>query len=285
MIRNVIAMLAFAVSMSACVAPQYVQFTQENAKKVQKVTARSVVIQDEVIAKADPSVAVSAALGGGLIGALVDASITRARQERLQTAMEKFYESVDDYDFRSEYWSQVSRHLKEQFPLKVTSITTTPRFDINVTKKIVQDLGPDEAYLSLFTEYYLSTDLRSVNVNTGVNLFMKGEPPVVIYRNTVTYQSPPVGNGGEESAKAWAADNGKLLYEKLKEGMTETLALLSIDLKNQTPAAANAEKINVKFNYGEGAGDRKTMEGTLVEKRGDRVVIRNAAGKLYSLLP
>jgi hypothetical protein len=44
--------------------------------------------------------------------------------------------------------------------------------------------------------------------------------------------------------------------------------------------------MNVNYNFGQGVpASRHSVQGTLIEKRGDRYIIRDAAGQLYSLLP
>ncbi|AIY40798.1 hypothetical protein LT85_1640 [Collimonas arenae] len=278
-------MATVAIGLAGCAAPQYIPLSQENAKKIQTVSARSLVVQDEVIAKADPST-VSAALGGGLIPALIDASITNSRQARLQVAMDSMYESLEDYDFRALYWPELTRQLHEQFPLKVTNVVTTARaMPAKEVLQVVQNLGDGEAQLFISTDYYLSTDLRSLNLVTSSALWIKGgQQPV--YKNLMKYQSAPLGNGSEQSAKAWGMDGGKPFFDKLKEGIQETLAMLAIDIKENAPASAQAEKIDVKFNFGENASpDRKSIRGTLVDKHGERVIVRGASGGLYSLLP
>jgi hypothetical protein len=241
------------------------------------------VIQDEVIAKADPSV-YGAAAGGGLIPALIDGAITRARQEHLQTAMNSFYETVDDYDFRARYWPQLKTQLQQHYPLKITEIVTTPRSLTNKSfQSMRQTLSADEAYLLLITDYSFSTDLRSLNVSTTAQLWDKAaEKP--LYKNRVNYQSEPLGDGNEKSALAWSEDHGKLFMAKLDEGIRETLAMLSLDVSD-TPSA-KSEKIDAKYNFGANApSSKKSMQGDLLERHGDRVVIRDSVGFLYSIKP
>ena len=282
MIQKAIFWIAAAISLSGCAIPQYVPLNQDNAKKIQKVDVRSVVVQDEIIAKADPST-ISAATGGGLIPALIDASITRARQERLQTAMESFYAVVEDYDFRSEYWPQLRTHLQENYPLKVVKITTTPRtLASKELQQIIPNLAPNEGYLSLLTEYYFSTDLRAVSVSTMAQLWTKNAQQPV-YKNRVTYQSSPLGSGGEQSALAWSENHGQVFYEKLKEGIRETLAMLSLDIDNNS-LPAKPEQINIKYNFGGNSpGNKQSIQGTVIARRGDRVIIRDSIGYLYSV--
>ncbi|PFH11431.1 hypothetical protein BCF11_3877 [Collimonas sp. PA-H2] len=285
MFRSIMTMMALAIGLAGCAGPQYIPLSQENAKKIQSVNARSLVVQDEVIARADPST-VSAALGGGLIPALIDASVTNARQTRLQAAMDAMYESLEDYDFRTIYWPELTRQLHEQYPFKVINVVTTARaMPAKDVLQQVQNLKDGEAELFISTDYYLSTDLRSLNIITASSLWTKGAQQPV-YKNFLKYQSAALGGGGEQSAKAWAADGGKPFFDKLKEGIDETLAMLSIDVKENAPASAKADKMDVKFNFGENASaNQKTVKGTLVDKRGERVIIRDAAGSLYSLLP
>jgi hypothetical protein len=280
-ILKIVAITGFVLGLVGCAIPGHIPLTQENANKVKTVNARSVVIQDEVIARADPS-NISAATGGGLIPALIDASITNTRQERLQKAMDAFYASIEDYDFRAEYSPRVISQLKTNFPLAVAEVTTTPRTLSNAEQvQLVQALKPGEAYLSLLTDYFLSTDLRSLNVSINASLWIKDQP-MPVYKNRVSYQSTPLGAGLEDSAKAWAADNGKSFYEKLREGITETLHMLVLDLERNAPASQPA-KVSVAYNHG--AGNLNSLQGTLVEKHGDRNVIRAVNGTLYSVKP
>jgi len=277
-----------ALMLTGCAAPQYIPLSDTAEKKIGQVSARAVVIQDEIIARADPS-RVSVALGGGLLPALIDASITKGRQDRLQSAMESFYATIEDYDFRGDYFPQVTRQLQDGFPFKVTRVTATPRpLSLKEQQQVIAELAADEAYLALFTDYYMSTDLRSVNVSTMAQLWLKGTGgahDLPVYKNRMTYQSTAQGTGGEQSLKLWASDNGKRFYEALREGMRENLAMLALDIKRTTPPA-KPEKFTAKYNFGEGASaNHQSIQGTLVERRGERYVIRDAAGHLYSLLP
>lgn len=269
--------------LAGCAMPAHIPLSQENAKKIQTVDVRSMVIQDEVIARADPST-VSLALGGGLIPALVDASITANRQDKLQSAMNSFYESIEDYDFRTVYWPQLTKTLREQYPLKVNDILTTPRgLGYAEEMQFPSTLPENRGQLVMATSYFLSSDLRTLNVATYVNLWLKGGTQPA-YRNSMTYQSSVQGTGGEQSAKEWGRDGGKTFIDKLNEGIRETLAMLSIDMKNNEPVPATAEKVTVKYNYGTArAPDGGNLKGTVVEKHGDRIILRNDAGQLYSV--
>ncbi|MFL9922625.1 hypothetical protein PQR62_00010 [Herbaspirillum lusitanum] len=285
MLKNICAMAAIAIGLVGCAAPAHIPLSEENAKKIQVVNVRSMVVQDEVIARADPS-NISAGMGGGLIPALIDASVTASRQEKLQTAMESFYESIDDYDFRSIYWSELSTELRERYPLKIKTIVTTPRgMSYRQEQALAPTLNDNEGEMLMATIYFLSPDLRTLTVSTRARLLMKGALDPV-YKNTFTYQSSIVGTGGEQSAKSWSEGGGKPFLEKLREGVHETLAMLTIDMKNNAPVPANAEKVTAKYNFGEiSSGDRNSVKGSLVEKHGDRIVLRNDAGELFSVLP
>lgn len=286
MFKHVFAAVIIAGGLVGCAVPGYIPLSQENSKKIQTVDVRSMVIQDEVIARADPS-SISAAAGGGLIPALIDASITAGRQEKLQSAMESFYESIEDYDFRAIYWPQLTKELREQYPLKIKTIVTTPRgIGYRDEQKYASTLEDSQAQMVMSTAYFLSSDLRTLNISTHVNLWMKGglQPA---YKNTMTYQSPIVGEGAEQSAKAWAQDGGKPFMDKLSEGIRETLAMLSIDMKNNVPVPvpATAEKVTVKYNYGDArSAANSNVKGSVIETHGDRVILRNENGQLYSVL-
>jgi len=277
---------AFAVGILAgCASPAHIALSQENFKKIQTVNVHAAVVQDEVIARADPSM-VSLAMAGGLIPALIDASITGKRQDRLQLSMNSFYESIEDYDFRAVYWPQLIKMLREQYPLKIDIIVTTPRGLGYAEQMQFQNTLPDnQAQMVMATSYFLSSDLRTLNVATYVNLWVKGGMQPA-YRNALTYQSSVLGEGGEPSAREWAKDGGKTFMAKVDEGIRETLVMLAIDMNSKEPVPATAEKVTVKYNYGVARGpDASNVTGTVVERHGDRIILRNEAGQLYSVLP
>ena len=86
-------------------------------QKLNEVKVLSVLPQDEVIVRAE-TYGASAALGGGLIGAMIDSKVAEGRQNTVQGMMASFYGSVDDFDYRPSFQKALSATLSTHMPGK-----------------------------------------------------------------------------------------------------------------------------------------------------------------------
>ena len=85
--------LSLAVLLSGCAGVNRVALN----KAPQKTETRLIIPSDEIIVRSEPS-NISAAMGGGLIPALIDASITASRQTKLEEVSNPFYTETSDID-------------------------------------------------------------------------------------------------------------------------------------------------------------------------------------------
>jgi hypothetical protein len=122
---RLVATLATVLLLSACAIPMRATLTPEQRGKISELNAHVVVVQDEVIAAVEAS-NVSGALGGGLIGAIIDSNVTSSRVKESQQALGSFYVAIEDVDYRREFNGSVEQGLAG-YPIKVGNITTTPR--------------------------------------------------------------------------------------------------------------------------------------------------------------
>src|SRR4051812_45088997 len=104
MLRKLTIAGSLAILLSACASPPRIALTPDVRQQISDVKAQAVVWQDELIVRAEAP-GVSAALGGGLLGAMIDSHIIEGRQNAVQGAIDPFYASIDDLDFRQQMWT------------------------------------------------------------------------------------------------------------------------------------------------------------------------------------
>ena len=88
MLTRTITAGALALVLGACASPTRVAFDPALRQKLVEVQVLDVLPQDEVIVRA-PAAGASLALGGGLIGAVIDSKIGESRQNELRATLEQ----------------------------------------------------------------------------------------------------------------------------------------------------------------------------------------------------
>jgi hypothetical protein len=269
--------------LGGCAVPMRVSLTPELRAKITELKAHVVVVQDEVIAAVQPS-NVSIATGGGLIGAMIDSSITNSRVKASQEVMGPFYALIEDVDYRKEFNEAIKRELAN-YPIKVAAIDTTPRAPSkDDLARMRGDLPPGQALLVISPRYYLTMDFRSLDVEAVVTMWSKdapanAQPAGLIERGVLYYQSQPLGPGGKESITQWGARNAAAFRATLRESIVETINLVLMDIDVNLPASKEPPK-SYAFNTGQKQGE---IKGQLVKETATRVTILGENKKLYSL--
>lgn len=271
--------VALAWVLGGCATPMRISLTPEQRAGIHEISARVIVVQDEVIAAVEPS-NVSQYTGGGLIGAMVDSSITNTRVKASQELMGPFYAEIENVDYRQEFNETIQRELAH-YPIQVTRFTTTPRTASTAElAKMRAELHPGEALLMIYPRYYLTMDFRNLDTQTVVNMWTRdsvGNNPVD--RGVLYYQSQPVGPGGKASIALWGAKNAAAFRATLRDSIVETMKLVLMDLDVGTPASP-AQAASFAFNTGQSQG---SIKGRVVAETGTRFTVLGDDKKLYSL--
>ncbi len=274
---RVYAVGALALLLSACVAPTRVMLAPEVKQQLTEVRAQSVVWQDEIIVKAEaPNV--SAALGGGLLGAMIDSSISEGRQNTVQGLIDPFYAAVDDVDFRPQLWNALDTAFKGDFAVKISGFSKTVAMPEHGAKAPA-GLASGQGYLQVRTEYTFTPDFARLNILTWATLW-KGGAEAPVYANTLFYQSAAVGSGNAASIQQWAADHGAQYRRALAEGAAETVAMLKLDLAANAAETAQAKTVVAKKIDGPVI---LNVSGPLLSEQKGRVIARHSDGHVYSL--
>ncbi len=281
---RLIAILSLALLLGACAAPMRSSLTPEQRSKITELSAYVFVVQDEVIAAVRPS-NVSVGLGGGLIGAMIDSSVTNDRVKESQQQLGPFYASIEDVDYRKLFNESLEQGLSG-YPIKVGKYTTSPRALSNA--KLLQlrnDLQPGQALLAISTQYSLSMDFRSFDSESVVTIWFKPDAADTnrpSQRGVLHYQSKLVGPGGKASLAQWSAQGAAVFRDVMRESIAETvrMAMLDIDIQATTAPVPPNDLKTFPFNFGEGKGE---VKGKILKKGDGRVVVLGENQKLFSL--
>ena len=261
--------------LSACAGPTRVALTPEVRQQLTDVSAKSIVWQDEVVVQA-ANPGVTAAMGGGLIGALIDSSISEGRQNAVHALVNPFYASVDDVDVRKDLWAALDSSFKGDYALKLNGFTKTA---LRSNKNPAADLPKGKSVLLVNTEYTLTPDYTRLNMTTWATVWQSGvDKPV--YLNQFIYQSSATGAGNAESIKQWSANKGERYRTVIAEGIAETIAMLKLDLASGATDPAQAKSVVLKKV--DGAATLNVTGSVLSEQTG-RVIARHTDGHVYSL--
>ncbi len=196
---------------------------------------------------------VTAAAGGGLLFALIDAGVNNARAKEAEKKIVPLREALVGYDF-----DPLAQHAS------TTTLTTLGWFDPKQVKLSKEETGDsllaalDAAGTSqlmvLRYSYETNADFSAVVVSLDASIVNKAvpagkksdarlAPKNLPYKQTMrSFVMLPDANPKDPDAnvKAWAADGGKLARAAVDRGVERCQALLSRSL---TQSAADAESI------------------------------------------
>lgn len=280
---RLVATLSIALLLGACAVPMRSSLAPEQRGKITELTAHVVVVQDEVIAAVRPS-NVSIALGGGLIGALIDSKVTNSRVNESQQLLGPFYAAIEDLDYRKEFNDSIERGLSD-YPIKVGKFTTTPRALSNAKlAQLRNDLRPGQALLVIVPRYTLSMDFRSFDSESVVTIWLKPEASdsrMPSQRGVLHYQSAPMGPGGKESLAQWSAQDAAAFRNVMRESISETVRMVMLDIDVASTTAEQPKDLQ-SFAFNTGSGNSE-IKGKVLKAGNGRAILLGTDQKLYSL--
>lgn len=241
-----------AVLLGACATPLPVHQALPDAVRNQ-VSSVDVVLpvkQSEIYVFV-PASNVSAAAGGGLLAALVDAGIDSIRNSKAEAAVKPLRDSIVDYSF--------DNSLRTDTAAALTKLTWTKAGDPVVIKEVTSQaldaaIAQSKADAVLFAnaDYHLSNDGYVLDVVVGASLFAKSDalkavgpsklktpisnPANTLYRNVITYESmAPMGtvDQRDKNIAIWSADHGAPMRSALTKGAAKLAQLLADDLQGE----------------------------------------------------
>lgn len=275
MLRFLLA-LSVPLLLGAC-APFHRPLAAADRHTVQEVDVRVVVAQESFMFSAQAP-GLSAATGGGLIGALIDSSVQQSRQKDMSAEVQAIVGPLLDYDYRAEAGLAANAMLAEPgaFPLKVRSSQVLAAMPLKAEQDAriaATKTGP--AYMVLLLQYALEPGLGAFTTRTSAILWQGGnkEPS---YRASAIFQTPIGGGTRATVIRRLTANDGQVLRSVMRDSMTQTLHLVAMDIAGARSGAVKTSRFNVN-------GSWVTLAGQGFDDQAGRVVFRDQDGAMYSL--
>jgi hypothetical protein len=229
-----LAILLPLVLMGACSAlPPFAPVPSDARDKIASTDVVVPIKQSEIYVFV-PASNVSAAAGGGLIAALIDAGVDAVRTKKAETAVTPLRDALVDYNFDDGFRDNLKAGLAGVGWLHVDTV--------HVVKTVTSDAldadlkgSKDEAVLFLGTDYNLDNDGNVLTVTVYATLFpnsdllkayVKGgtSKPLTatanaIYHDTLVFHRPLDGATDNRDANIakWSADKGAMMREALDD--------------------------------------------------------------------
>jgi hypothetical protein len=217
------------IALGAC-APFHKPLAPEARARITAVDLRVIVAQETFMFTAQ-SPNVSAAMGGGLIGALIDSSIQRSRQNEMASQIQATVGPLLDVDYRAEATAAVDAlQGNSAFPLKLSSAQVLAGMPGRRAHEArIAAAGTSPAYLLMWVHYELAPDLSVFSTRSTVQLWQDGtsEPT---YRVGVVYQTRLKGDTRDALMRRLTDHQSTRLRTLMRESMQESLRMVAADL-------------------------------------------------------
>lgn len=242
------------LGLSACVTPvaDHIAFAPSAHDAVVSTDVVMPISQSEIYVFV-PASNVGTATGGGLIGALIDASVDADRAKKSETAIKPLRDAMVDFDADSLLRDDLKASLSKIDWLHVSGVKVVKDASVLSTDKAVTE-SKGGAVLIVSADYHLSADGAELDVILSANMFAnnaglaalkskdaKGTPSDIhnaIYRNTVTFKATAPGATGNRDMNiaAWSTNQGEPLRAALKEGSARVARMMASDLEGEMTA-------------------------------------------------
>jgi hypothetical protein len=269
--------LAACALLAACASPYHQPLASENRQRIRALDIDMVVAQETFIyTAASPGVS-AAAVGGGvipaLIGAMVDSSVQKSRQEEIRSELQSALDRLLDLDPRAEA-RQVLPAALANFPLKAGAAQVLSRVPPKAQHEArVAATSNGNAYARMVMHYTLEPKSRTLTLRTHVAVWQDGKTQPS-YLGSMVYQ----GQATPGPATALAAG----VQEQVRLAMTDTLRMLAADLAAPPPSGGAAEKPKHTQQFMH-FGGKLPLNGERVPLDGPHAGLRDGSGILYSI--
>ena len=246
--------LLSALALTACVAvvPEHVALTAQARAGITSTEAVLPISQGELYIDV-PASNVSAATGGGLLPALIDAGIDSVRASNAAKAVRPLNDAVVDFNFDTVLADEVRKSMAGADGVHVDTV------------RVIKDASPasfdralaaskDGAVLLAITNYHLANDGGSLWIEVHAGLYRSGAGPKpagsgadspsapanALYRNTFWYtiNLPGASSNRDQNIALWSVDHGALLRTDLRRGALKLSEMMASDIQViDTPGA------------------------------------------------
>jgi len=229
-----------ALFLGGC-AQFHIPLAAENRARIAEVDVKVVVAQESFMFSAQAP-GVSAAMGGGLIPALIDASVQESRQKAMASEVQAVVGPLLDFDFRAEARQAVAQlNADSTFPFKIRSTEILAGMplpkDMTAMASATKN-GP--ASMILLLQYALEPGLSAFTTRTTVFLWQDGKADAASFRVASIFQTPLPSGTRQEIMKKLTADDGALLRSTMQASMSETFRMIALDFATASTPSKDA---------------------------------------------
>jgi hypothetical protein len=235
------------------------------------------VAQSEIGAGIQPST-ISAATGGGLLVALVDAGINNARAKTAEAAIVPVRDALTDFYFEQRAMA-ASEALAERAPWLGVTQTQLNKDPSNAAFSKALDAAPNPQQLTTTYDYLLDNNFRMAKLGVTVALLRKSLPKNgkagdrallsnAVFARTFVFVVP-LRNPTEEmhqNAALWAKDGGKPIEESLNKALQKAVVVMQKAFEHSEAQEQKVKAGKVERLYGGYVGRviETDADGTLV---------------------
>lgn len=264
-------LLAMACLLLAACAPMHHKPLSAEARSRIRDVHVQVVLPQEGFTFSAASPNVSAALGGGLIGALIDSGVQKSRQEGMRGKVQPVLDQLLDADFRTEARTVLAQAMAN-FPLaiakaEVVAVVPTDKEQ----QRILAGQPPQGAYLQVVMQYSYDFDARVLTTRSAVSLWQNGQKDASFLGSCI-YQGAPL--------PADAAAMLPAMREQMREAVAHTVRLAALDIR-QPANQGNAPR--QPFTARAPSGAPVALQGEVLATDDKRRFMRTADGSLFSV--
>jgi hypothetical protein len=291
---TIISFLLFLSILSSC-APNVHKPLESLAKEqISTTDAYLIIEQQEINANIDQS-NVTAAMGGGLIAALIDASINNSRAKEAEKLMKPIRDSLIDFQFDKYLMEQLQKQMSSVEWMNLKSLQLKKDFSEESISGFFKDSSAS-VVLYVQTNYYLTPDFKDLKVLSKVYMLPNNEElrkfrdvssddqlqnsilENAIYKNIFEFSDTSDSEiQTKESAISYWSDNNAINTRNcLEKGSFETAKMIVLDLNSDNATAGNVKEQKTFSN--------EYVSGTVLNEDGERILVRDNSGKLYSLM-
>jgi hypothetical protein len=214
------------------------------------------VTQNEIIAGIQES-NLTAAAGGGLLFALIDAGVNQARAKTAETAIVPVRDALTDYPFEKKAMA-LSEEVSRSLPwlgVKGTELNKDPS---NARFSNAIDGSPGPQLLTMTYDYLLDNGFQILKVGANMSLLPKtlakgGKPEQRALVTNADFNRQivvilPLEGGAtteiDQNAALWANDGGRQVEEKLDRALTKLgpLMMKALEFTDEQDKALNKTK-------------------------------------------
>lgn len=257
---------AACLALTAC-APMQKSLSSQDKEAIKDVHVQ-VIVPQETFTFTAQTPGVSAALGGGLLGALIDSSVQKSRQGDMRASIQPVLDELLDADYRVEA-AEALRDLKGDFPLHVGRtevVAVVPDFDEQ--KALLAAKKPGQAYLRLLVHYNLDLSTKALVTRTQLTMWQPGATEAS-YMHSVVYVGTP-------DAAAKAIDS---VRRQMRESIAQTIKVAKLDIDNPADKGTHPTQSFTVHTQGRDW----PLKGEVLGGDAQRVQVRAADGALFSL--